>query len=130
MTVRMRLLIDENVPASVADVFRERGHEVQLVRDVLPSGTADPVVARIGNRLAAVVVTWDRDFDQLVRRIPEGNRAAFRRLGRITFSCTEPQGAQKAREYMDYFELHYTKALASPDTRMIVQIQGSAIKFW
>jgi hypothetical protein len=31
----MRLLLDHNVPVSVADVFRKRGHIVQLVKDIL-----------------------------------------------------------------------------------------------
>jgi predicted nuclease of predicted toxin-antitoxin system len=126
----MRLLIDENVPASVADVFRIRGHHVEFVRDVLPCGTQDPIVARIGDRLSAIVVTWDRDFDQLVRRVPEGNKAAFRRLGRITFSCSEVEGARLLESWIDHIELHYTKAQTNPDVRMIVQIQGQAIKFW
>jgi hypothetical protein len=29
-------LIDENVPDSVSNFFRERGHDVRLVRDLLP----------------------------------------------------------------------------------------------
>jgi predicted nuclease of predicted toxin-antitoxin system len=41
----MRLLIDENVPTSVARFFEERDHEVVYVRDVLPAGMPDPVVA-------------------------------------------------------------------------------------
>jgi hypothetical protein len=31
----LRLLLDHNVPDSVAAVFREHGHEVHLLRDVL-----------------------------------------------------------------------------------------------
>jgi predicted nuclease of predicted toxin-antitoxin system len=80
---------DENVPNSVAEFFVERGHNVPFVRDLFPAGTPDPVIATIGNQLSAIVVTWDRDFEQLVRRIPEGNRARFRRLGRISFRCNE-----------------------------------------
>jgi len=33
---RMTLLIDENVPASVADFFAGRGHSVEYVREILP----------------------------------------------------------------------------------------------
>lgn len=40
----MRLLIDENVPLSVAQFFEQRGHEVIYVRDILPAGTPDPVL--------------------------------------------------------------------------------------
>jgi predicted nuclease of predicted toxin-antitoxin system len=60
----MLLLIDENVPTSIAEFFTSRGHEVKFVLDLLPGGTPDPVIATVGDRLAAIVVTWDRDFDR------------------------------------------------------------------
>ena len=55
----MLLLIDENVPDQVAAIYRARGHEVLLVRDLFPAGTADEVIARRANDLGAVVVTWN-----------------------------------------------------------------------
>jgi predicted nuclease of predicted toxin-antitoxin system len=62
----MLLLIDENVPDSVAKFFAERGHEVRFVRDLFPGGTPDPVIATWGNRVSAIVVTWDHDFEKLI----------------------------------------------------------------
>lgn len=60
----MSLLIDENVPRSVAELFESRGHAVHFVRDLLPASSPDPVVATVGDRLSLIVVTWDRDFEQ------------------------------------------------------------------
>jgi len=125
----MLLLIDENVPNSVAEFFLERGHDVRFVRDLFPGGTPDPVIATIGDQLSAIVVTWDRDFEQLVRRIPEGNRARFRRLGRISFRCNEVRGRELLERWIDLIEFHYHQALAQADFRMIVQIQESGTKF-
>ena len=125
----MLLLIDENVPTSVAELFASRGHEVRLVRDLFPAGTPDPVIATIGDRLSAIVVTWDRDFDQLVRRIPEGNRARFRRLGRISFRCNEVKGRELLERWIEMIEFHYERALQEPDFRMMIQIQESGVKF-
>jgi hypothetical protein len=31
------------------------------------------VVAKVGDNLSAIVVTWDRDFERLVSRVPVGN---------------------------------------------------------
>lgn len=124
----MLLLIDENVPKSVADFCAARGHEVRYVRDLLPAGTPDPVVARIGDRLSAIVVTWDRDFDAIVKRVPDGNKNAFRRLGRISFRCSEPRGIALLAKYIEHIELNYRLAHETPDFRMIVQIQESGIK--
>jgi predicted nuclease of predicted toxin-antitoxin system len=123
------LLIDENVPASVAAVFVERGHEVRLVRDLVPAGTPDPVVAAVGDRLSAILVTWDRDFESLIKRIPEGNRTRFRRLGRISFRCNEVRGKELLLKWIDYIEFHYHRAAGGADIRMMVQIQESGIKF-
>lgn len=41
------------------------------VREVLLEGTPDPVIATIGDRLPAIVVTWDRDFETLAKRLPQ-----------------------------------------------------------
>jgi predicted nuclease of predicted toxin-antitoxin system len=125
----MLLLIDENVPVSVAKLFEERGHEVRYVRDLLPAATPDPVIAAIGDRLSAVVVTWDRDFERLVKRIPEGNRTRFRRLGRISFRCNEVRGRELLLRWIEMIELHYARAQQDPDIRMLVQIQESGVKF-
>ena len=80
--------------------------------------------------MSVVVVTWDRDFDALVKRVPAGNKAAFKRLGRITFSCREPKGLELAKRWMDSIEFHYEQALRRDDLRMIVQIQESGFKAW
>ncbi len=55
----MLLLIDENVPDSVAAVFREHGRDVRLVRDLLGGATPDHVIAEVGDYLDAIVVTWN-----------------------------------------------------------------------
>lgn len=125
---RMLLLIDENVPNSVAECFAQRGHEVRFVRDLLPSGTPDPVIATVGDRLSAIVVTWDRDFEKIVQRVPEGNRRVFRRLGRISFRCNEVQGRALLERWIHHIEFHYERALEKDDFRMIVQIQESGFK--
>ena len=74
-------------------------------------------------------MTWDRDFDQLVRRIPEGNRTRFRRLGRISFRCNETRGRELLERWIEMIEYHYERALREPDFRIIVQIQESGVKF-
>jgi predicted nuclease of predicted toxin-antitoxin system len=124
----MLLLIDENVPNSVAEFFRSRGHDVRFVRDLFPAGTPDPVIATLGDQMSAIVVTWDRDFEGLVRRIPEGNKQRFRRLGRISFSCNEVKGCALLEQWIEMIEFHNERAREKPDFRMILQIQESGLK--
>lgn len=124
----MLLLIDENVPNSVAKFFAARGHDVRYVRDIFPAGTPDPVIAAMGEQLSAIVVTWDRDFEKIVKRVPAGNRTLFRRLGRISFRCNEVRGVQLLERWIETVEFNYAQAIARADSRMVVQIQESGIK--
>jgi hypothetical protein len=82
----------------------------------------------IGDRMSAIVVTWDRDFETMVKRVPKGNRERFRRLGRISFRCDESKGRALLEKWIGLVEFHYEQALQEADFRMIVQIQESGVK--
>jgi len=124
----MRLLTDENVPDDVGGVFRERGHEVILVREIFAPGTKDPVVAAMGDSLEAIVVSWDRDFKALVPRAPEGTRQLFRKLGRITFHCDFPKGARRLGVVFDVIDFEYAQAQQRPDKRVLIEIGDNYIR--
>jgi predicted nuclease of predicted toxin-antitoxin system len=126
---KMLLLIDENVPRSVTEFFKERGHEVRLVLDILLPGTPDPVIATIGDRMSALVVTWDKDFDALVARVPKGNQNRFRRLGRISLRGNEARGRQTLERWIELIEFHYEQGLRDPSYRMIVSVSENGCKF-
>ena len=61
-------------------------------------------------------------------RVPLGNKAAFRRLGRISFRCNETQGRRLLQRWISLIERHYEQCLTESDFRMIVQIQESGLK--
>ena len=120
--MRMLLLIDENVPESVSEVFRKHGHDVRLVRDVLGSATPDQVIAEVGNALSAIVVTWNiKDFKKLAGRRPDDQRR-LRNLGRIGFRCPEAKGAARAEASMNRIEFEYQEAQKRPDKRVMITI--------
>ncbi len=79
----MRILLDENVHAQVADVLREAGHEVVSIAWSHPGISDKKLLSRkdIGDCL---LVTYDRDFGELVFK--EGLAAPlgiiYSRLGR------------------------------------------------
>lgn len=117
----MLLIIDENVPNPAADLFREPGHDVRPVRELFPMGTADPIIAALGDRLSAIVVTWNhRDFKRLATRIPIGSRQQFRNLGRIDFRCREERGRQRIERYIELIEFVYAQAQQQRDKRLLV----------
>jgi predicted nuclease of predicted toxin-antitoxin system len=119
----MLLLIDENVPDSVARFFAERGHDVHLVRDLFPSATPDPVIAKLGDELAAIVVTWNhKHFKTLASRVPSSESARFKRLGRISFRCNETHGRRRAEELIESIEFEYSLVQKRRDKRLIMEI--------
>src|SRR5580704_8099407 len=107
----MTLLIDECVPHSVAAVFSNRGHTVHFVTDLLAAQAADPLIAVAGNRLEAIVVTWNhKDFKSMTARVPEGNVQKFRRLSRISFRINES------------IEFEYQQVQKKRDRRLLIEI--------
>ncbi len=58
----MNFLLDANMPRSSAGLLRELGHECIDVRDVLPPGAEDKVVASYAQQHKQVLVTRDFDF--------------------------------------------------------------------
>jgi predicted nucleic acid-binding protein len=59
----MLLFMDGNVPDCVTRFFRERGHDVRLVREELPIGTPDQIIATVVDELEGIILTWNhKDF--------------------------------------------------------------------
>lgn len=125
----MRLLMDENVPDSVTDFFRARGHDVHLVRDLFLPGTPDGVIARLGDEMETIVVTWNhKDFKRLVSRVPTGYSRQFRRLGRINFRCKEPHGTLRAKQFIESIEFEYEQTQNKRDKRLMIEITETGLR--
>ena len=67
----MRLLANENVPLEAVEVLRSAGHDIEWIRLLAP-GSSDEEVLRRGVSENRVLVTFDKDFGELVfqRRLP------------------------------------------------------------
>jgi predicted nuclease of predicted toxin-antitoxin system len=59
------LLLNENFPAPAARALREAGFDVLCVAESCP-GTADPVVLEMAVRERRWLITFDRDYGELV----------------------------------------------------------------
>lgn len=124
----MRFMLDENVPVSVSDALGELGHDIEYVRDLLPAGAVDPLVAALAEEDHRILVSFDGDFQTISPRIPVGQKARFRRLSRIWLRCTEFQAAQRLQRAMTFIEAEFAIATAAADTRMLLQIGSSFIR--
>ena len=63
----LRLLTNENIPASVVERLRSLGHDVLSAKESL-SGKADEVILARAHREARAIVTQDKDFGELAFR--------------------------------------------------------------
>lgn len=63
----MRFLADENIPWASVVALREAGHDVAAVVERSP-GASDPEVLRDATSDGRILLTFDRDFGELVYR--------------------------------------------------------------
>jgi predicted nuclease of predicted toxin-antitoxin system len=114
----MRFMLDENVLVDMADMLIQHGHEAQFIRDYVPPGAADVIVATISEQQNCVLISFDGDFESIAPRVPHGHRARFRRLSRIWMRCDEPDGASRLRSALDLLTSEFALAQARADKRL------------
>jgi len=81
----VRFLLDNDVPDVVARVLMEAGHDVLLLRNVMPKGSSDPVVFDYAVANGLLLITCNRDdFVPLARtQTHAGLIVLIRRRSRI-----------------------------------------------
>lgn len=122
------LLMDNNVSDRVSDYLRVRGHDVRLVRDLFPSGTADIVIVTWANEQSAIIVTHDRDFHRLIQRTQTGNRDHRHTAGRISLLGLEMNARNRVEDFIESIEFEYLQIQQTPDKRLIIEITDSALR--
>ena len=124
----MRFIFDENVPMDVAEMLERRGHVSEFIRDYVPPGSPDPLVATVAEEINAVLVSFDGDFQHIAPRIPQGQRSRFRRLSRIWMRCDEPAAADRFEQALALIKSEFELALHRPDSRMLIWIGSSYLR--
>lgn len=83
----MRLKLDENLPAELADDLRRLGHLVDTVANEGLEGRADPLVADTARRSRRCLFSLDKGLGDIRRYLPKNYPGIvlfrFRRVGRI-----------------------------------------------
>jgi predicted nuclease of predicted toxin-antitoxin system len=123
----VRFILDENVPNSVGEMLRSRGHEVSSIRDFTAQGAPDQVVATIAEHEEAVLVSHDKDFRKIAPRVPDGQRARFRRLSIVRMQCPKPRSSERLQAAMPLIEFEFEERQRMPDRRMIVVIAKATV---
>ena len=124
----MFFLLDENIPADVVDVLVASGHRAEFIRQYVPTGSPDPLIATISEELAAILISFDGDFQKIAPRIPVGHRARFRKLCRIWMRCSEPQAAKRLASALDLIVSEYSLAQKRNDKRLRMWVAASFLR--
>ncbi len=61
----MNILTDENLDVQMVERLRQDGHSVAYIAEMSPS-LSDDAIVNLARQLAAVVLTHDRDFGELI----------------------------------------------------------------
>jgi predicted nuclease of predicted toxin-antitoxin system len=63
----LNILADESVDGPIVKRLRQEGHTVQYIAEMTP-GITDDMVLELANQEAALLLTADKDFGELVFR--------------------------------------------------------------
>ena len=69
----LRLFCDQCVPAEISDALRNQCFDVILLRSVLPIRSPDTAVIAKAQQLAAILVSLNGDFSDIVAYPPENH---------------------------------------------------------
>lgn len=94
----MHLLADENFPAPVIAVLRQRGHDVLAVAERMP-GHSDPQVLAAAVENNCLLLTCDRDFGDLIF-----HHALPAPRGVVLFRLTGPRPQEDNRRMLEVLE--------------------------
>ncbi len=101
----LRLFSDQCVPAEITDILRRHGHQVTLLREVLPIRSPDPVVIARAQELGAILLSLNGDFADIVTYPPGHYRASWafncattRRSSRNSWSACWPSWTRIPRK--------------------------------
>ena len=122
------MLVDQMVPDALSRFLREKGHDVDLVREVLTPTAPDLDIARLANQIGAIVITWNvKHFDRFLTRAPRGENIRFRKAGLIGVKCPEGRALARFEQVLPVIDFEYAHLQGLPDKRMFVTVEQSQI---
>ncbi|CDO35042.1 DUF5615 family PIN-like protein [Novosphingobium sp. KN65.2] len=124
----MKFFADHCVPESACKLLEGRGHTVIRLRDVLPTDTPDPIVAKAAQDSDAILLTHDGDFKAVAPRIPIGQRNRFRKLSKVHLAVEHVKSESRLGEAITLVEFEWVSAQKRRDRRVHVVVQPSVIK--
>ena len=118
---------DENIPDGVGRMVVACGHELTMLRDVMPRGTTDPLVAIASARGGQVLISQDTDFKAIAKRLRVSQSKYANMLHRIDVRCDAPQAAGRIRDLMSLIEHEWMHARIL-NIAMVIEIGADRVK--
>jgi predicted nuclease of predicted toxin-antitoxin system len=70
----LRLFADQCVPTEIVQILRDAGHNLTMVREVMPVGASDQAVIARAQELQAILISLNGDFSDIVSYPPRNYR--------------------------------------------------------
>jgi uncharacterized protein with PIN domain len=107
----MKLLLDENAPRTIVEVMRNCGYDLLWIREHC-RGMADEEIVRLSISENRVILTFDKDFGELIYRKPlasvsEANRLRMNTPGVILARIPNKQTAKE--RILEFLKKHGDK---------------------
>lgn len=126
----MLFFLDENVPAAVREVLTDAGHEAEFIRTIIPEGSPDELVATTSEQNGAILISFDKDFKKISPRIPDGQKARFKRLSIIRMECKKPRAAQRIQTALPFIELQHKQSKDAKSGKFIISVRDDTISLY
>jgi hypothetical protein len=123
----MRFFLDHCVPAGVARVLTEAGHEVIIQKDAIAADSPDPIVALASVENDAILVTFDKDHKALANRFGVSD-ARLKTLSRVYFRCAYPEAEKRLLVAMTFIAREWEECHKDADPRMFIEVLGYGLK--
>ena len=124
---KLKLFLDEGVPASVGREFDDSGHEVIYLKDCIATGSPDDLVCVAAEKNEAILVACDGDMKQMVKRFGIGN-GRFAKLSLIKLSVNSPLCAPRIRQAMSLIEHEWAISEEKQTRRLFIEIRADVIR--
>ena len=121
------IFTDNNVPDSVGNTFASVGHNVVRLRMCMPKDTADPVVGIACVKSGRVLVTHDKDFRAISRRLDITQRE-YRGMHRITLLCEFRNSASRIKDAMSLIEHEWHHCQHVSNRKLWIEINEVAFR--
>jgi hypothetical protein len=109
-------------------MLSQNGHIAKFIREYIPEGSPDALVATIAQEIKATLISFDGDFERIAPRVPKGARQRFKRLSRIWMQCSEYQAAKRLELALSLIMAEHDLAIHRPDVRVMIWVASGYIK--